>query len=347
MKRAILKWKHKRHQLKRSRSEMKRRHKKYRLHRLHRMQSKKKILDIRRTVQSKESYNLVAPRNFSFVDNTIEVLRYINKCKKLLHKRERVVCNIEDVNNITSDAIALLVACANDENFRGKYGLIEGNAPQKPQLRKLFLESGFYNFVNTSKALKHAHRPQANLLHKESHFHVHPLVAKEACLYGTKHVFHNERPIEELYEMLIEAMSNTNNHASNKDNTNIKWWLYAYNSSDNLTSYSFIDLGVGIFDSIPVQSFKKMAISLNIKHNVSLVQDLLEGKIKSRIRKENEMRGRGIPQIANNSQKQIFKRAYIISNDVKIDLKTKQAIKLEEDFQGTFLYWELFNPQKN
>ena len=53
-------------------------------------------------------------------------------------------------------------------------------------------------------------------------------------------------------------MSNTNNHASNNSNANqFKWWLYTYNAPNGHTMYTFIDLGVGIFDSIPVQVFKK------------------------------------------------------------------------------------------
>ena len=49
-------------------------------------------------------------------------------------------------------------------------------------------------------------------------------IAKNACILGTKHVFGSNKPFPDLYEMLIEAMSNTNNHASNNSNANqFKW----------------------------------------------------------------------------------------------------------------------------
>ena len=146
--------------------------------------------------------------------------------------------------------------------------------------------------------------------------------------------------------MLVEAMSNTNNHAGKNSENKIKWWLYTYNDPSGFTSYSFIDLGVGIFESIPVQKFKKLTKFLNFSSNVDLVQNLLNGKIKSSIELDNDIRGKGIPQIALNSRESIFKRAFIISNDVKIDLKTQQAEKLYVPFKGTFLYWELYNEQK-
>ena len=40
---------------------------------------------------------------------------------------------------------------------------------------------------------------------------------------------------------------------------------------------------------------------------------------------------------------QYFTRAYIISNDVKINLKDKTAEALEYNFSGTMLFWELTN----
>lgn len=86
---------------------------------------------------------------------------------------------------------------------------------------------------------------------------------------------------------------------------------------------------------------------MGISHNVDLVQDLLDGKIKSREIIDNNIRGKGIPQIARNSQQDVFRRAYIISNDVKINLKTRDAEKLKNNFQGTCLYWELIKDQTN
>ena len=71
---------------------------------------------------------------------------------------------------------------------------------------------------------------------------------------------------------------------------------------------------------------------------IASITDLLDGKIKSREIIDNNIRGKGIPQIARNSQQNVFGRAYIISNDVKINLKTRDAEKLKSNFQGTCLY---------
>ena len=336
-----------RHQLSRERSEMKKRHLPAIRRRRRRLLLRKQDIVERKRVNEKNFITKVSPSNFSLVDNTDEVVAYINDCRSLLNKKKKVIMDIENVQNLSPDAIALLVACANDAHFSGKYGKLSGNAPNDPKLLKLFAESGFYKFVSSSKLMKSAQKQDVNLLHKESHFQVQPEIAKQACLYGTKHVFSSTEPFSDLYEMIVEAMSNTNNHANKKQAGTTKWWLYTYNDPDGKTCYSFIDLGVGIFDSLPVSKYKKVTNWIGISHNVDLVQDLLDGKIKSREIIDNNIRGKGIPQIARNSQQNVFGRAYIISNDVKINLKTRDAEKLKNNFQGTCLYWELIKDQKN
>lgn len=338
--------KHLKHQKAKHRAEMKKKGYNYRKKRKNKLYLRKgkiitKQIIVKDKVAQKPYTQVVAPDYFSFIDNTEATLKYLNECRILLHKNENITFDISKVKKLSPDAIALLVACTNNPKFRGNYANIRGNAPKDKLAKKLFTESGFYKYVNTSKEMKSAQRAECNLLHKESDFTVQSGIAKEACLYGTHHIFQNDKPISELYEMLVEAMSNTNNHAGKKNKDKIKWWLYTYNDPTGFTSYSFIDLGVGIFDSIPVRFFKKIKNIVKLSNNVDLVQDLLNGKIKSSIKKDNDIRGKGIPQIASNSKEPIFKQAIIISNNVKINLKTQEAIKLSVNFNGTFLYWEL------
>jgi len=305
------------------------------------LQRANKIDGIRR-YQAKPYVDYPAPRNFSFVDNTDEVLDYFDTCKKAFKKHEKVNFNIEELEILTPDAINLLVASINDPKFtlNGKF---MGNAPKDRKLNKLFIASGFYNFVSSSLIVKKEHDFENNLLHKETDYKVRPAIAKNLCIKGLKHVMEEIKPFAPLYEIIIEAMQNTNNHASAENNDKTKWWAYVYDDPETGNAiYSFLDLGVGIFDSITVKTYlQKQSQKLGLHHNVRYVKDLLDGKIQSRIDEDNEIRGKGIPQIVNNAQLDCFKRFYIISNDVKIDIKNKVGIKLRNNFSGTFLYWEL------
>lgn len=162
---------------------------------------------------------------------------------------------------------------------------------------------------------------------------------KKASLVGIKYTFKSLKPYEPLYDILIECMSNTNNHASPDNDGKCNWWLYVYNEpGTNITSYSFLDLGVGIFKSAVVQNYiKQLFKGSTIYKNINLVEELLNGKIQSRIDEDKEIRGKGIPQIVSYAKLETFKEFYLITNDVKINIKTGVKIQLDFNLSGTFL----------
>ena len=121
-----------RHQLKRMRRAMKRRSRNYKRRRKYRLENRQKGITAERRWESKEYLKQEVPNNFSFIDNTNEVLGYFMKCKSLLHNKEKIQCDLSHITALSSDAIALLAACANDETFLGKKGRIRGNAPTNP-----------------------------------------------------------------------------------------------------------------------------------------------------------------------------------------------------------------------
>ena len=292
--------------------------------------------------KAKPFYSISAPQRFSLIENTDEVLKYFELAEKRLRKKENLNLDISNVEELSSATIALMIASINDIDFMHDSHVI-GNEPKKIELKKLFRESGFYDYVKTTGSF--SSKNEQNLLHKEVNKKVVSRIAKKASLTGIKHVFNNEKSFEPLYEVLVECMSNTNSHADLKVRGKCNWWLYVYNNPNKrITSYSFLDLGVGIFKSIVVQEYlKRIAIGTVLYKNINLVDDLLSGKLQSRIDIDREIRGKGIPQIVEHSKLKNFKSFYIIANDVKINLKTEEKEQLKYFLNGTFLYWELTN----
>jgi len=89
-----------------------------------------------------------------------------------------------------------------------------------------------------------------------------------------------------------------------------------------------------------VQTFKrKISDIVGLTSNTDLVEPLFKGKIKSRTGKPE--RGKGIPQVYDSSKNKAFKEFYLISNDVKVDMKNMNIKKLNNNFSGTLFYWEL------
>jgi hypothetical protein len=183
------------------------------------------------------------------------------------------------------------------------------------------------------------------MLHRETNNIVEPEIAGEAVYRGIHHTGLSMKDTDPVYDTLIECMQNTNNHASLNKYGNCNWWLYVYNDpEEKITKYSFVDLGVGIFSSLVANGLvRKFFKSINVLPNIQLVDDLLNGKIQSRIDEDNQIRGKGIPQIVEYARTDYFRRFIIIANDVKINVKTGEKWQLNTNINGTFLYWELQN----
>tara|TARA_B110000114_G_C15010672_1_gene364634 strand:+ start:60 stop:1067 length:1008 start_codon:yes stop_codon:yes gene_type:complete len=289
-------------------------------------------------VVRKPTQNIEAPLEFSLIENTDNVLAYFKEAREYLGEGYPINFDISKITSLTSDAIILQIARIKDQRFHSKTTIL-GNAPENPDLKELFMQSGFYDYVKTN-----GQKPNKTdtLIHKITNNKVEPAIAKEACLVGLKHVFGNEEIFDPLYDVLIEVMQNTNNHAGETRGM-YDWWIHIYNDPISKTSkYTFLDLGVGIFDSLPVRDFKrKVGETLGLNNNKDLVKPLFDGKIKSRTARPE--RGKGIPQVYDSSKHIAFDKFILISNDIRVNLKNMDIKKLKHDFSGTLFYWELKN----
>lgn len=281
----------------------------------------------------------LAPEDFSIINNTENTLAYFDYIQFLLHNGNPVMFDISKIKTLTTDAIAVLLAKIQDKKFH-KNNDIYGTEPEDENLKKLFTQSGFYDHVLVRQITPK--NDKKILIHKETNNRVEPDIAKDACLLGLRHTFKNEEIFEPLYDILIEAMQNTNNHAG-LERGKYDWWLHVYNHPDsNITSYTFLDLGVGIFESLPVKTYKREFFeNLNLASNLDLVPRLFAGEIKSRTARPE--RGKGVPQIYECSQDPTFSKFILISNDIFADMKSKEYKILKNKFNGTLFYWEINN----
>lgn len=285
--------------------------------------------------------NVKAPENYSLVYNTLETLRYYNEIHDILASGQRVRFDLSDVKRMTTDAIAVQIAKIKDDRYNKRVP-IYGNAPKEETLSNLFLHSGFYDHVRVI-----GRKPSTGnkLIHEITANRVEPDVAKEACLLGINHTFKSSNIFEPLYDIIIEVMQNTNNHAGKKRGM-YDWWLHVYNHpNSSKTSYTFLDLGSGIFNSLPVKTFWREAKEkLHLASNLDLVDRLFAGEIKSRTSRPE--RGKGIPQIFECAQDAAFTKFVLISNDIYADMKNNTSHLLSTKFDGTLFYWEIENIKK-
>lgn len=305
----------------------------------------KKKANLKRIKRRKQARSpviqLEAPKVFSLIQNTNGVLAYLIDARSHLRRDEKIMLDVSKVESLTPETITLLVACINDKQFVGD-GIVNGNAPNREDLKKMMTESGFYEHVHTKNKFKQS---GASLLHREKHTKVEPEVAKLVIEHGSSHVFGvaKKPDLGSMYDVLIECMSNTNSHADLTKEGSCYWWLFVHNDPNGkISAYTFLDLGVGIFKSTTVKGYmtniKKI---VGLHSNIDIVEDLLAGNIKSRAKVDTDIRGKGIPQIVASAKNPVFRSFYIIANDVKIDLKIGTSEQLQHSLNGTLLYWEL------
>jgi len=301
---------------------------------------KQRRLQIHKHIEriNKGIINLEAPQNFSFLDNTDEVVKYFNIVKDNVDSNQPVRIDISKIKNLSPDIIILQIAVLKDKKSM-RVGM-NGNAPEDPNLRKIFVESGLYNFVN-SKGKKRV--ADNNKLWKHStNNQVKGEIAGEAVAI-CKSLFEQNGIIydtDNIYNLLVEAMSNTINHADKKK-ANINWWLYYFiDESEKTIKYSFIDLGIGIFKSASFDSYRSFA-NIFVPGNSLLVKPFLEGKIISSRENDNEISGKGVRQIINCAENPEFTKFSIITNDQMINVKEKTNQSLSHNFEGTFINFEI------
>ena len=308
--------------------------------------SKRKSIDLSiliekvRNEEIIENFNvLVAPVIFSFVDNTNEVLNYFNAARQSVNRGRPVFFNISNIEELSADSIALLMAHLNErKSRRAGFG---GDAPQKEKLQRMFRESGIYDYV-TSMGKKEA-SPKNKLWKHSSDNQVQSIMAGQAMemckkvLPKSKH----ESVLDPLYNLLIEAMSNTINHASPENIKDLNWCLYTYTDEfEKCMKYCFVDLGVGIFKSANFKAYRRTFSNI-FQGTVFLVKALFKGDLYSSRETDNDISGKGIKQILSCAEIDEFKRLIIITNDVRIDIKARSTSELSNSFNGTCIYWEV------
>lgn len=338
--------KRKLHILRRQIYQAKRRTRKYKVHRL------KGIIQVgnadrkRNLLKQAPEYQIhKAPKRFSFIDQTNDCIKYFQSAGEYFKSGRDVFFDISDISSLTIDAITLLAAYLGDDKFRsGKH--YAGNAPNNLTLKKLFSSSGFYDYVS-SKGKKDID-PDNQLFRFKKENTPNSKFAAEISDAAVEFSYEKKKNTfelveiqlrDEIYNLLVEAMSNTNHHAS-KVRGGKNWWIFMQRSNfTGIFSVCLIDLGIGIFESANFKRYRTF-ISNFYQGNYFLIDDFLKGQIYSSITND-PTRGKGVKQIIESSNRDEMKCLWIISNDVKFEVKSGRKESLDYNFRGTCIYFEI------
>lgn len=246
-------------------------------------------------------YSVVAPEKLCFLSNPEVCIKFFNKVESIFRNNDNVIYDFSRCLFISLESIAIIISQLKDRNINNGR-LVRVDFPKDEDCNRILRGWGIFKKVdNVFDASDFEHIPAAKI----SDTKVMNELSRDFVKFVTEAIYGEEVRVRELYEILIECMANTNNHASVKGDVIYGWWLCSfYLPEEDCVAVVFLDLGVGIFDSLPVKQFmirSPLPVHTQAHTKRSFVRGkelshiytcLVNGKIKSSTGLPN--RGRGV-----------------------------------------------------
>lgn len=282
-----------------------------------------------------------APKNLSIIENHDETLEYFIGLLGKVRLRSYfhvIFCDLSQIELLTIDAVMYLIAII--MNLRGdktNKTQVGGNAPKRHTPQKLFRESGFYNYV-VSKSARYIRPENGRIFQIKTGINVNNDVLDElrdfvmfSC--GVK----ESRPIfMDIYRILGEMMSNTQEHAYNDGKYLNRWYIFVENSQ-SIIKFVFLDTG----DGIPNTIRKKILEQLTAKDYDYIFSALKGDECRSETGEPH--RGTGLPYMYAMCQQGKFVRFRLESgNGVFLyESGVTKVFSTNSNIAGTLFYWEM------
>ncbi len=298
----------------------------------------------------KDFKKVKAPPNLSLIKNPEAVIGFIKLLKANFLAKKKVYVILKDVTNIDYDAIVVLLSIM--IRFKSQKIEFNGDFPDDPYCQQKLIDSKF--LPNLNKYLPDDDRYKLgdfNAIHTHAWKHVDSKLGAIIIERASQRIWNEKRRCQGVQRTFIELMQNTNNHATIGKPGDKHWWLSVnFDPYENKVCFSFVDFGVGVFESLNQKGkgskffdwAKKMASRFSYKNNAELLKLILEGDLHKTVTGEH-YRGKGLPGIKEAFNRNQISNLCIITNDVLADVKNNNYIMLNKNFEGTFLYWELNN----
>jgi hypothetical protein len=301
-------------------------------------------------------HKLYAPETLNLIENAEETLSFFKKVLDTVHNGsffERLYFDLSKIENLSIDAIMYIIALiSNVKKLKTFKMTCRGNLPQNKSARELIEKSGFYKFVTSTDA-KHVPFTQNERIQISGGREADSVFAGAICDFVQEVSKKDCLFTKRLFPMLIEMMANTRQHAYTNNGNSImydKWYIFAEDSSSSVI-FVFLDTGLGIpttvrrnFPEKITEIFKKLVPGFP-RNDAVYIASALRGEFRSETQKKH--RGKGLPEIYNNSQNGTISNLTIFSGDGMCRVSGDGTItekSFKTAFSGTLFSWK-FNKQ--
>jgi hypothetical protein len=306
--------------------------------------------EINRSVQTKQdlsSYSHIkAPINFSLTQNTEETLKFIGKIENCFKRKQKVFVDLTGVENIANGAIVVLLSIL--VQFKSNKIDFNGNFPKNLKVREFLRDSGFFKYLYKEINPQESYTFDNDIC-THANKKVDSQLSEEIIKKASTFIWGEERRCTGVQRVFLELMQNTNNHASIVKQGEKHWWATVkHYDNERKVGFSFIDFGVGIFESLAnkkednkfYNAISKVKNVFSFTDNAELLKLLLHGDVHKTVTGKY-YRGKGLPGVFEACKNNKISNLIIISNDAIADYANNNYKKLNNSLSGTFIYWEL------
>ena len=286
---------------------------------------------------------VMAPEVLSLRQNPEPVIRFIATLRTHYERREAVFVDLREVTKIEIDGIAVLLSVL--VKFKSAGVRFTGNYPADPAARLALEKSRFFEMLYHEKFRNQRsyNLETGGSISTHAKHQVDGPLAGKIVEAASRFIWGEPRRCRGVYRAIQELMLNTHNHAVPLKEGGRQWWLATKHvQSERRVAFSFIDYGVGIFESLRRATHPLRAVidRLSLGDDTAVLKAIFEGRIQ-KTSSGDYFRGKGLRGIHAAMKQRDLSQFVLISNRVMFDGVADEFRLLEVSLQGTFVYWEI------
>jgi len=296
---------------------------------------------LNQNIEKKKKNHVVSGESLSISSNTIKTISFLHKIHMTLKRCMPVYIDVSKVKNITVDTLLYLLATLDNIKNRNIPIHLEGNLPRQGKAHDIFVQSGFLSYME-SKKVSIANSADCFKIYDGSN--ADGQVAKKLCQFTMDKLKIDRIATMGLYEIIMEIIINTKQHAYYSKMTNLpKWYAYARYEPERGIFFSILDTGVGIPKTIRKnfrEKINEFVVDLPLIRNSdsNLLKSVLDGKFRTKTKME--YRGKGIPMIVEHNRTNYIQNLTVVSNYGFAKVGDSNLI-LPKPLNGTLYSWEM------
>ena len=289
-------------------------------------------------LQKQRFDRLIAPSNFSIYSNPEGTLSFFAQIEEKIRYGSPVYFDMQNIEILTIDAIMYFLAMLKKIKVLKIIYAFRGSMPKNMSCELLLRASGFFDYV-TSHISPDLTR-DSSIIQINTGQYAETAIVERLCVFAMSKLGVNRQDTKRLYEMIIELMTNTKQHAYNDNKRKFattEWYVFAkHDIESNSVRFIFLDTGEGIPSTVKKTFMEGLPVIG--KSETSYIQSALEGELL-RTRTGQAYRGKGLPKIYSFHKEGLIKDLTIISNYGYFG--GKRSNDINRKLNGTLFYWEL------